>query len=1041
MDDHVVRLRETVAKLLHEVYERDDPSLALDGQAAREARDLRKCLRPDDGDLTSRLLLGWFYWYRFQASDDHPMEDLSAAFDLFKPVYLDGELIDQLPERTLPALADQSLADLSALTESGLDTTEAWRRAVELLPDHPQHADIMANLAVMLFHRYEREGDVAALDESIGLGRMAVAGELVDRPGVLDNVEMALQARVGSAPELLEELIGVLEELVELAPDEVARRGRLAIALQERYMRVGELDDLDRAIAMLRTVRDQGNALAHLLWMRFDRTGRRDDLREARGLAGGPDAFGAHTLGMILQSSFSLTGELDELDAAVGELTRAYAGTPMDDPDFGLYACNLGNALRLRFEAGGALTDLDEAVRVCRESVEATPGDNPRYPYYASTLGGALQLRADRVDSAQDLDAAVVALRAAVRAAGDGHPDWAMFGSNLAGALRARNDLDEAIDLLRRAVTAVPGQPRLGQYWNNLSDAMRSRFEATGEAADLEEAVRAGRTAILLTPADQPGRAAILYSHARVLQAGGQAEEALRHAEQALGTEMAPATWKLRAAWLAGDIALTVQPERAAELLERAVRLLPEIAPRHLRREDQQYALGRTSGLVADAAALALTNPATPESERPARALELLEIGRSVLFSQALQTRGDLSALSASHPRLVERFTRLRDLLDLDPSPIQDRERRTLAAELSRLVTEIGALSGRTDLRDQAGQGPVVTFNVSRHRSDALLLTETGVAVLPLPALTFETVLDQVTALYRALEVIARGGSAARRLAAERDLCRILGWLWDAAAGPVLGALGPVPRVWWATGGLLGLLPVHAAGQHSAGDGRTVLDRVVSSYTPTIAALRHARRESPPALTGQTLVVAMPTTPGASELAFVPDEVDLLSRQLPDVTVLDTPTGDEVLNHLPSARIAHFACHAVSDPDDPSRSRLLLQDHEVAPLTVTRLGALRLDQAVLAYLSACETAVTRNLDLLEESIHLATAFQLAGYRQVVGTLWRVDDWAAGQLAGAFYAAMIDGVDAAEGVRHAVRALRDQSAAMPSLWAAHLHVGA
>lgn len=62
-----------------------------------------------------------------------------------------------------------------------------------------------------------------------------------------------------------------------------------------------------------------------------------------------------------------------------------------------------------------------------------------------------------------------------------------------------------------------------------------------------------------------------------------------------------------------------------------------------------------------------------------------------------------------------------------------------------------------------------------------------------------------------------------------------------------------------------------------------------------------------------------------------------------------------VLALLPSCQIAHFACHGRSDPADPSRSLLLLHDHESDPLTVASLVPVKLDQAQLAYLSACRT--------------------------------------------------------------------------------------
>jgi hypothetical protein len=492
-------------------------------------------------------------------------------------------------------------------------------------------------------------------------------------------------------------------------------------------------------------------------------------------------------------------------------------------------------------------------------------------------------------------------------------------------------------------------------------------------------------------------------------------------------------------------------------------------------------------------------------------ALQLLEAGRAVLLGQALETRSDLTDLTQQHPDLAARFIRLRDLLDQpsttftrDVSPEPERavrNRRRLAAQWAALLAEIRALPGfgsfalppsADELLAQATQGPVVVFNVSRYRSDALLLTASGITCLPLPGLPIATVIDQVTTLHQALDTADNGRTAQDRQAAQRQLSQVLRWLWDNAAGPVLDALGynaaptpgqASPRVWWAPGGLLGLLPIHAAGYHSEPPdpaARAVMDRVVPSYTPTVGALQHARRHPPvtdPAAAGRALVVAMPTTPGVrGRLHYVLDEARKLAAHLPNLAVLTEPdpiptgladnltqspsgaaagstlpTKDNVLGLLSTCSIAHFACHGVSDPTDPSHSRLLLHDHDTAPLTVAALAPVRLDHAQLAYLSACETAVTSHTQLLDEAIHLASAFQLAGYPHVIGTLWAINDYRAVQIADAFYAALTAGrgngrpalnsSQAADALHRAVRTVRQTLPTTPSIWAAHLHAGA
>ena len=126
---------------------------------------------------------------------------------------------------------------------------------------------------------------------------------------------------------------------------------------------------------------------------------------------------------------------------------------------------------------------------------------------------------------------------------------------------------------------------------------------------------------------------------------------------------------------------------------------------------------------------------------------------------------------------------------------------------------------------------------------------------------------------------------------------------------------------------------------------------------------------------------------------------------------------------------------------------MLLSDHATRPFSVATLSAARLDAAQLAYLSACSTAVSRAGELIDEAIHLTSAFQLAGFPQVVGTLWAVRDRDARRVAEAFYRGLraadgeLDLGRSAEVMHGIVTRLRDQAPESPSRWAAYLHVGA
>jgi CHAT domain-containing protein len=292
-----------------------------------------------------------------------------------------------------------------------------------------------------------------------------------------------------------------------------------------------------------------------------------------------------------------------------------------------------------------------------------------------------------------------------------------------------------------------------------------------------------------------------------------------------------------------------------------------------------------------------------------------------------------------------------------------------------------------------------------------------------------------------------------------------LPWLWDDVVEPVLDRLGltqPVSepgtrRMWWIPCGPMAHFPLHAAGHHleTPPDGeprRTVMDRVVSSYTPTVRALSrarawHARREAGTGDSGvpRLLTVAMPHTPGSRDLPGARTEYQSLARLFPAMEGLvgEEATHKAVLSRLATHPWAHFACHSGPDPDDPYRSHLLVHDHAVNPLNVLEISRLRLEKSEFAYLSACSTAVTRR-DLADESLHVVTAFQLAGFPQVVGTLWQVNDTIAVEIAERIYTQLAtDGFDPARAgisVHGAVRLVRDRYPRFPTLWAAHVHMG-
>lgn len=361
--------------------------------------------------------------------------------------------------------------------------------------------------------------------------------------------------------------------------------------------------------------------------------------------------------------------------------------------------------------------------------------------------------------------------------------------------------------------------------------------------------------------------------------------------------------------------------------------------------------------------------------------------------------------------------------------------RRRAAREWDETLAQVRALRGferflaatpYQELAAAVEDGPVVILNASRHSCDALIV-EPGSKkpqVVLLPAVTANSAADHANAMLAALaEAYGQDWTIRGLSSARHAILDVLGWLWDAIAEPVLTALGhttpprraePWPRVWWSPTGPLSVLPIHAAGHYPrertavvTEEGNSVLDCVVSSYTPTIGALTRGR-QPPPSVPVRHLTVGMPTTPGMASLPSVRTELEVLARHFPPGRghqfIGPQATQAAVQAALRTYSWVHFACHAGQLHADPGLSGFALWD---ATLTITDLAAQPTELRDLAFLSACQTAAG-GLRHLDEAIHLAAAMQFLGYRHVIATQWTINDRPAHQITDSVYAALTTG---------------------------------
>ncbi|WP_405015810.1 CHAT domain-containing protein [Kitasatospora sp. NBC_00070] len=828
--------------------------------------------------------------------------------------------------------------------------------------------------------------------------------------------------------------------------------------------------------------RSTGN-LAHVLTLLHEHHAVPETMTAALGLArrlfegsssGTPErATHLARLCEVLLVAYNSRHAPDALAELIGLNRKALELLPGNHPNQPDHRTNLAGLLHIRYQETGDTGSLREAVALSRSLAVALPPGHPALPRALNNLAFHLERLAG--DHSELIDAAtlneMISLGRTALAAPTGPgptPDLRIaLTANLSRWLRLRarlsqpgeaaaHDTDEALLLARQAYGSSAGHPT-GVVLEALTTALSDRYARTGDHAALDEGVALLRTAC--DAADTPNRQAErrfvlgVTLNNRYLDLGNPADavEAARLLREVAGSSAASLRRRLEGAWAAGKLALALgTPAAAAKDLTLAVRLLSELVGQVWQDPDRARALAEFAPLPAVAAGCLIS------LGDPAGALELLEQGRGLIH-------GESAAVSASLERLRSRAPDLAAALETFPgewraAPDADR-RQQLSEQRRRLTAEIRRVPGfeeflrpprLTEILAACHAGPVVVTIAGRDGdgSHALIVTADGVRSLSLPRLGRSTLGTLGTSIVTGSELALDAGRSVRdRLLAEDEVRSGLTLLWDAVVGPVLDAVRDLPRsgtadptgrprLWWCPTGFLSYFPLHMAEHPAEG---SAFDLVTSSYTGTVRALGQARPWRMSA-GSRPLIVAVPHAPGVPDLPGADEEAAVLLDLLPGARLLRGPaaTRERLLAELRHHDIVHIASHAGSDADRHHEGHLVLHDGR---LHFGHLATARAGQGGLAFLSACGTMRSR-LDVPDESLNLLSAFQLAGFSDLVGSLWPVADHASVRLAESFYQHLTTHrtTGAAHALHHAVSELRARHPDRPSLWASPVHVG-
>ncbi|KAI8717618.1 CHAT domain-containing protein [Fusarium sp. LHS14.1] len=822
-------------------------------------------------------------------------------------------------------------------------------------------------------------------------------------------------------------------------------------------------------------------------------------------------------LGLIYIAHFHHLADRSSLENATSLFQKAIELSSEHGQIRGLALSNLADALASRFDLTGETEALDIAVLKYRAAAEQI---NPHVVKSASNLqnlGSILITAYYRHLASEYLDEAVDVLNRALQGYPVGHVDIGFTHSLLCKALtnkhkhlescRRENIIQSAIDHGTKSILLVgENDPRMHLLLDTLSAAHVTNWkENREEKANLEKAIEFSRKCLDATPQDSSERARLLGSLSGLLVEqlfdndpdadGSTFTEPLSLYTEAVNLPNGSPLMRIHAARQAVRI-LTNQHrwEEAKPISLAAMQLLPQVCGKYQSLQDQQQVVSQTSGLASEVCSVLL------QLGEPDEALTQLEAGRAMILGFSMDNTDEVSELQETDKGLANEFLDIKAKLHI-PSDLQSsnlgevrlQERRAAEADLANCLEKIRNLDGHQDflreppvdrLKSCTKEGIVVLVNTSYLRSDSIILVGSHTLVVPLPGLELHKVVDFRVQLIsgfstvdfpvkRAIQIVSKKVPKQARQPSPG----LAGWLWDNCVQPVFeelrryGAMtsdGKPPRIWWIGSGSAAGFPFHAATSDTRPD-QDALSLSVSSYTPSIKALLHARQRSnrSRALRRKTnqeelelTIVTMETTPGNhAPLPAVRKEKEViagLTNGKWKCTHLPQSTSSLALQAVTMSDIVHFACHGVADRDDPSQSHLVLEKptkdgstKEVDKLTVPQLLALtNLQKPWIAFLSACTTASMGTFRLGDEGLHMSGALQIAGFSHVIGSLWPVEDDVGVEIARAFYENLIgvvpgsvDDEMVAFALREAVIKVRQHYPSSWTRWAAYIHSGA
>jgi hypothetical protein len=482
---------------------------------------------------------------------------------------------------------------------------------------------------------------------------------------------------------------------------------------------------------------------------------------------------------------------------------------------------------------------------------------------------------------------------------------------------------------------------------------------------------------------------------------------------------------RMAAAW-AEEEAERGNFELAARLYDAALAALDDLTSSHPFEGHREWWLGYTSSVRSKAA------HAQAMAGHYLQAIEIADAGRLTILAKstldwlpgltelANEGHGELAdalrRADVAYAETADESSRLRysgselpsDEIEADIRRLRQvrRERDdALQAIREKVPFQFPQTLDGASILASADDGPLI-YLVPGESAGSLLMAEAGQPVIwrELPDLAWGAVQKMANGYLNAYDAHLEVRDEATWRAWADNLDDVTGWLWSAAAGPMIEALDGRPFARVVAMGPLGVLPpIHAAWVEGPdGQRRYAGDAVALSYLPSAAALMKTR--SRPTSSGpglRPLIVSDPAHLDGRPLLWSETETSSLRERFPAADELsgEAATKTRLRTALPGHDLLHLSTHGYADLANLRRSGVILADGEL--VTVADLRVWNTEALQLLVLSSCESALTGGV-APDEMISLPAAVFGSSGCQVIGTVWEAEQETTALIFQAFY---------------------------------------